>query len=264
MADSKSNSSTRLPRSTTTRVSSGWVASISILFGIVASHEGRARVRCCGAGCGVPGKGCEAGKDRMARRPTGTRRRPRRCGLAAGKRACLVCYRPPSADRPLNWIGNAQARRLDSAERFARAANGGRKPSSGHPSRGAADRPHRLIRFGWVDREAPLGRVACPYAAEPETSNLQRLLIYGVSPGMASRNFRAHRRVGITERYSATHMFHALLFLPRIGGPSGDGRTGAPKHTAERNGGSLQDRLTMGILVGVQRSAGGEGLEIWW
>src|SRR5438477_11290223 len=32
LADSKSNSSTRLPRRTTTRVSSGWVESISILF----------------------------------------------------------------------------------------------------------------------------------------------------------------------------------------------------------------------------------------
>src|SRR5256886_10249585 len=34
-AVSKSNSSTRLPRTTTTRVSSGWVASINILFGIL-------------------------------------------------------------------------------------------------------------------------------------------------------------------------------------------------------------------------------------
>src|SRR3982750_4129470 len=37
LADSKSNSSTRLPRRTTTRVSSGWVASISILLGIEQS-----------------------------------------------------------------------------------------------------------------------------------------------------------------------------------------------------------------------------------
>src|SRR6516164_5916326 len=41
LADSKSNSSTRLPRRTTTRVSSGWAASISILFGIDQSHAGR-------------------------------------------------------------------------------------------------------------------------------------------------------------------------------------------------------------------------------
>ena len=34
LAASKSNSSTRLPRTTTTRVSSGWAASISILFAI--------------------------------------------------------------------------------------------------------------------------------------------------------------------------------------------------------------------------------------
>src|SRR5215467_7423944 len=41
LADSKSNSSTRLPRRTTTRVSSGWVASMSILFGIEYSLDGR-------------------------------------------------------------------------------------------------------------------------------------------------------------------------------------------------------------------------------
>src|SRR6516164_1718973 len=40
-ADSKSNSSTRLPRKTTTRVSSGWVASISILLAIGKSHGDR-------------------------------------------------------------------------------------------------------------------------------------------------------------------------------------------------------------------------------
>src|SRR6476619_6560879 len=34
-AGSKANSSTRLPRTTTTRVSSGWVASINILLGIL-------------------------------------------------------------------------------------------------------------------------------------------------------------------------------------------------------------------------------------
>src|SRR6516165_10395147 len=42
-ADSKSNSSTRLPRKTTTRVSSGWVASMSILLAIGRSHGDRAR-----------------------------------------------------------------------------------------------------------------------------------------------------------------------------------------------------------------------------
>src|SRR6516225_4963775 len=41
-ADSKSNSSTRLPRKTTTRVSSGWVASMSILLAIGNSHADRA------------------------------------------------------------------------------------------------------------------------------------------------------------------------------------------------------------------------------
>src|SRR5712692_6025425 len=40
LALSKSNSSTRLPRTTTTRVSSGWVASISILLAIDGSSCG--------------------------------------------------------------------------------------------------------------------------------------------------------------------------------------------------------------------------------
>src|ERR1700722_9931242 len=42
LADSKSNSSTRLPRRTTTRVSSGWEASIIILLGMSNSHGARA------------------------------------------------------------------------------------------------------------------------------------------------------------------------------------------------------------------------------
>src|SRR5215467_14596862 len=41
LADSKSNSSTRWPRRTTTRVSSGWVASTSILLDIDQSLDDR-------------------------------------------------------------------------------------------------------------------------------------------------------------------------------------------------------------------------------
>src|SRR6185312_2791195 len=60
LALSKSNSSTRLPRITTTRVSSGWDASISILLAIGESHcggpaGGRARNRRRTAGGGGPG-----------------------------------------------------------------------------------------------------------------------------------------------------------------------------------------------------------------
>src|SRR5262249_35721144 len=40
LADSKSNSSTRFPRTTTTRVSSGWVASMSILLAIEPTLRG--------------------------------------------------------------------------------------------------------------------------------------------------------------------------------------------------------------------------------
>ena len=62
-------------------------------------------------------------------------------------------------------------------------------------------------------------RVACPHAAEPETSNLQRLSIYGVSPRMASRNFRAHR-AGV--HYLRVISLHELPFSAaraRIEGP---------------------------------------------
>src|SRR6478609_3222422 len=41
LADSKSNSSTRLPRSTTTRVSSGWEASMIILLAMINSLVAR-------------------------------------------------------------------------------------------------------------------------------------------------------------------------------------------------------------------------------
>src|SRR5580700_2673600 len=54
-ADSKSNSSTRLPRKTTTRVSSGWVASMSILLAILQSHDGRR------AACSAPHRRRETG-----------------------------------------------------------------------------------------------------------------------------------------------------------------------------------------------------------
>src|SRR5580698_5089477 len=54
-ADSKSNSSTRLPRKTTTRVSSGWVASMSILLAILSSHDGRRAV------CSAPHRRRETG-----------------------------------------------------------------------------------------------------------------------------------------------------------------------------------------------------------
>src|SRR4249920_47589 len=41
LADSKSNSSTRLPRSTTTLVSSGWAASMSILLAMIGDLRDR-------------------------------------------------------------------------------------------------------------------------------------------------------------------------------------------------------------------------------
>src|SRR6266446_3412176 len=69
LADSKSNSSTRLPRRTTTRVSSGWVASISILLGIDQSLDGLAAHRCLpaprGRGRTVRGRGSLIRVERM-------------------------------------------------------------------------------------------------------------------------------------------------------------------------------------------------------
>jgi hypothetical protein len=185
-------------------------------------------VRCCGAGCGVPGKGWERTESRNGQRDTAASVAALRPGNG---RALSVI--PAMADRPLNWIGNAQARRLDSAGRSARAANGGRKPSSGHPSRGAATHlspdPLRMGR-----QEAPLGRVDCPYAAEPETSNLQRLFIYGVSPGMASRNFRAHRKGGDHLRGILLRKSKRSCSLPEFGEGEETARPGSPKpHSGE-------------------------------
>jgi len=112
-------------------------------------------VRCCGAGCGVPGKGWERIESRNGQRDTAASVAAWRPGNG---RALSVI--PAIADRPLNWIGNAQARRLDSAGRSARAANGGRKPSSGHPSRGAATHlsPDPL-RMGRQEGAARTGRL---------------------------------------------------------------------------------------------------------
>jgi|HubBroStandDraft_6_1064221.scaffolds.fasta_scaffold348650_2 hypothetical protein len=112
-------------------------------------------MRCCGAGCRAPGKGWERkGRERIER-PNGL----------ADRAASAAAIRPGSgrtssaianmADRPLNWIGNAWERRLDSADKFARAATAAAKSPSGHPSRGAAtDLSPDPLRMGrW---EAPL------------------------------------------------------------------------------------------------------------
>src|ERR1700749_3329759 len=68
-AVSKSNSSTRLPRTTTTRVSSGWVASINILFWIFeilsagGGMGGGAAGGLCGGGGGPGAHGAVPGGD---------------------------------------------------------------------------------------------------------------------------------------------------------------------------------------------------------
>jgi hypothetical protein len=220
-------------------------------------------VRCCGAGCGVPGKGWERIESRNGHRGHGGARR----GLAAGGSGRALSVIPAIADRPLNWIGNAQARRLDSAARSARAANCGRKPSSGHPSRGAATHlspdPLRMGR-----REAPLGRGRLPVRGrtgnfEPSATPYLRC----VSRHGKSQLPDAPQGWGSLARYPVTPA-RALLFPPRIRANSE--RENKRPHSRflettqrTRNGGSLQDRLTMRIIVGVQR-AGGEGLEIWW
>ena len=58
LAASKSNSSTRLPRTTTTRVSSGWVASMSILLAIELSYAAPAP----STSAGTPDGGSRASK----------------------------------------------------------------------------------------------------------------------------------------------------------------------------------------------------------
>ena len=80
LADSKSNSSTRLPRTTTTRVSSGWVASMSILLAIDKSLFG-------GPACAR-----SQSKRRMRTAPDGARRWGGRVGpLRHGARRRTRC-----------------------------------------------------------------------------------------------------------------------------------------------------------------------------
>src|ERR1700741_2271444 len=55
LADSKSNSSTLLPSRTTTRVSSGWLASISMRLGMKVSGRPRIRVKAPALGAGLDG-----------------------------------------------------------------------------------------------------------------------------------------------------------------------------------------------------------------
>src|SRR5262245_465845 len=79
LALSKSNSSTRLPRSTTTRVSSGWVASINILSAIGKSHwavNSRGLARCERRKSYLRGSGLIGveGKGRVAKAHATTRR----------------------------------------------------------------------------------------------------------------------------------------------------------------------------------------------
>ena len=83
---------------------------------------------------------------------------------------------------------------------------------------------YRLIRCGWVDGRRRSDKVTCPYAAKPETSNLQRLSIYGVSPGMASRNFRAHRA-------GLDHL--PVISLHELPFPAAPARTKEPRETLE-------------------------------
>jgi hypothetical protein len=119
-------------------------------------------------------------------------------------------------------LGDPHERPTVAANRLPVILRGERQPAS------------RLIRFGWVDRKAPLGRVDCPYAAEPETSNLQRLFIYGVSPGMASRNFRAHRKGGDHLRGILLRKPKRSCSLPEFGEGEETARPGSPKpHSGE-------------------------------
>src|SRR5689334_12201937 len=78
LADSKSNSSTRLPRNTTTLVSSGWAASMSILFAMIGYLHDRALLTSGGRRTPGPRRWHDRlvgdGGRRRGRAPTGRRR----------------------------------------------------------------------------------------------------------------------------------------------------------------------------------------------
>src|SRR5262249_51481835 len=87
LADSKSNSSTRFPRTTTTRVSSGWVASMSILLAIANSSWG------------APARGAPTRTAPRRAAPRGARQNDGRGGLSGRgpNRAVQRASDPPRA-----------------------------------------------------------------------------------------------------------------------------------------------------------------------
>src|SRR6476620_7182270 len=93
-AVSKSNSSTRLPRTTTTRVSSGWVASINILLGILGLLTAAGAVqgaRPCDATVHLIRGGGEGQNARLGAAPNGDP--PERCDVRSFRLASARSFR---------------------------------------------------------------------------------------------------------------------------------------------------------------------------
>src|SRR6202011_3892759 len=216
-ADSKSNSSTRFPRKTTTRVSSGWVASMSILLAIDNSS------------CGAPARGTLARAKPRRAAPRGARRNDGRGGLydrgpnRAAQRAsdptrAALYLRVGGADDgsravgpwPLTCDGRQRCRRdslhadghWHSIVPCAHRKQAGRAPS-GRPSRGIGRPglpPAHCARRGTKAARVPLSqyvlfaseawRGGCPNAANPDTEPSARPS-YGPEPTLARRGSKA-------------------------------------------------------------------------
>src|SRR5262245_5898694 len=153
LADSKSNSSTRLPRTTTTRVSSGWVASISILLAIdeslfanPAPARSRLRRRLRSAATGPRRKGGRGGLRPAWGRGQGVPRGPGGALSNPSSQNCAWPLQPEAGQRrqapPIRAYGlHGRARAIPVIRRrgirfgrsAARLAPGGLAPETADP-----------------------------------------------------------------------------------------------------------------------------------
>src|SRR5262249_37342376 len=197
LADSKSNSSARLPRTTTTRVSSGWVASISILLAIdeslfanPAPVRSRLRRRLRSAATGPRRRGGRGG-GRDEGEP-GRRHAPRKSlpgGVRSNPSSWICAYLNPKRDNgpwrlPFEPTGPPGNRPRDSGH-----------PCERHPlrpARGRASRAHweALGTAGRLQRGRCKSRRACrmPEYGNTGTRNREQFLLKGGHPGWQGRD----------------------------------------------------------------------------
>src|SRR5215467_11477376 len=192
LADSKSNSSTRFPRTTTTRVSSGWVASMSILLAIDLTLGGAS-----GCARSPPRRRSEhAGRTELWVETNGRQRAMRRARMRGPAAAHSVLVGHPRHDSDLDgatsWVGrdaDARPSACCAGEKHARTAiaAAGAFRSSLKKASAAADHPRPTVSCGGTSAGSWLKLAGCPNAAEPEFLNRQQPLHRAGAVDLASR-----------------------------------------------------------------------------